>query len=959
MPSTHDEDEEEEEEEEAPKQEIKRQSTQMEPWPKVPGEAADADEQERATRDSDSSGVESVDLKSPILPNEVLEIPSRHSNTLSIQTVATADDEFGMALKRASQRTARSGSSSSRDSIGSTGSSNVDWEQLEKNEENEVRDEATDESTAFLLARLERENQLLSQDPKSQVTKTRARNASRPPSIQQLKRMANDPSNKSALRYSLLPSPPPMTELEFWSALVRDYAQTAQRLPTLTSNKIRSGIPPPLRGVVWVSIAGARDTDLEETYEKLCNESSPYEKLIGKDVGRSFPGVDMFRDPDGEGQQMLGKVLNAYSLWDAEIGYCQGLGFVVGPLIMHMSDKDAFCVLVKLMQSYDLRNCFLPDLSGLHLRIYQFQNLLQQHLPDVTAHLEKLKVEPLYVSQWFLSFFGVNCPLPMLIRIYDILLTEGASETLMRVALSLMRRNEQKILALTEFEDVMGLLLSRGLWDTYDCNADDLVNDFVGWTGLVTRDGLSALEESFKQQSTGNTENKSQKVESAAARFLGRFWASASPTNSPNSKNSVTSPTLATPATSQNDGVLKRTPSKQSMASTLNSVDSSDTLASAGTSTTELTNGSRQQSEQFKPGHGAKPSMSSRNFNKDLHTQIEDLLMAMNDLQREQAMLANELQREREEREEDRAVVSRVIERINKRKTLVSVPEDEKHCSSDDSDDTVTEDPVSELESHFTSSRSKRSSLVLQTKLQLRDELTRWKTQYNEELYRSNQLSGQLTDKDREIAQFKDQLRDARTRIADSHRDKQRLEKVNRDMRLKPENSPRASIISLASNDSAATPKGSGLREFRLGRATTTPTGPQPPASRDSVVFNKRTSSLSAQSILSTDDKPQDHEAVLLELVNSKTSEAVARQELEECKAKLDALRKMLSGNNPSPGAVGHTAGSLSVSNAIGLTRSEASKAQDKKDEEKKPAPQSAGWFGGGWGKRAVSGTGS
>jgi Rab-GTPase-TBC domain len=107
------------------------------------------------------------------------------------------------------------------------------------------------------------------------------------------------------------------------------------------------------------------------------------------------------------------------------------------------------------MEHYDLRSCFLPDLSGLHLRIYQFQSLLSRHFPELFAHLESLNIEPLYVSQWFLSFFAVTCPLPMLLRIYDVLLLEGACETLMRVALSLMRRNEEKIMACMEFEDVM------------------------------------------------------------------------------------------------------------------------------------------------------------------------------------------------------------------------------------------------------------------------------------------------------------------------------------------------------------------------------------------------------------------------------------------------------------------------------------------------------------------------
>ena len=152
-----------------------------------------------------------------------------------------------------------------------------------------------------------------------------------------------------------------MTELEFWAALVVDYPQTAQRLPTLTSKKIRCGVPPPLRGVVWISIAGARDQLLEEEFDKLCGESSPYENLIGKDIGRSFPSVEMFRDPTGEGQQMLGRVLKCFSLYDDKIGYCQGLGFVVGPLLMHMGDKEAFCVLVRYSHSKTLFAGFSAD----------------------------------------------------------------------------------------------------------------------------------------------------------------------------------------------------------------------------------------------------------------------------------------------------------------------------------------------------------------------------------------------------------------------------------------------------------------------------------------------------------------------------------------------------------------------------------------------------------------------
>ena len=205
------------------------------------------------------------------------------------------------------------------------------------------------QSTALLLARLEKENAALATDPKAGIatpaTPTTPHKNTRPLSMHKLKKMVNGPQPQS-LRYSLMPAPP-MTELEFWAALVQDYTQTAQRLPTLTSNKIRGGVPPPLRGVVWPSIARAHDGCLHSEYQRLSTEPSPYDGLIGKDVGRSFPNVDMFREKDGEGQRMLGKVLKVFSLYDEKIGYCQGLGFVVGPLLMHMSEPEAFCILVR------------------------------------------------------------------------------------------------------------------------------------------------------------------------------------------------------------------------------------------------------------------------------------------------------------------------------------------------------------------------------------------------------------------------------------------------------------------------------------------------------------------------------------------------------------------------------------------------------------------------------------
>jgi TBC1 domain-containing protein 4 len=55
-------------------------------------------------------------------------------------------------------------------------------------------------------------------------------------------------------------------------------------------------------------------------------------------AGRTFPSHTYFSSPLGPGQLALFNLLKAYSLLDPEVGYCQGLSFVAGVLLLHVSD---------------------------------------------------------------------------------------------------------------------------------------------------------------------------------------------------------------------------------------------------------------------------------------------------------------------------------------------------------------------------------------------------------------------------------------------------------------------------------------------------------------------------------------------------------------------------------------------------------------------------------------------
>lgn len=560
----------------------------------------------------------------------------------------------------------------------------------------------------------------------------------------------------------------------------------------------------------------------------------------------------------------------------------------------------------------------------------------------------------------------------MLLRIYDVILTEGASETLMRVALSLMRRNETKILGCTEFEDIMQLLLSRGLWDTYACNADDLVNDFVGLTGLVTRESLATLEAGFKdaQHEDSNVKISSEPhVRAAASRFLGRFWAGS---NSPK----VTSPTssLLVAAPSHPSIFLRRTPSKQSMASTLNSIESAEShMSTISTDATTMSNSSSTVYTPVKSIHifndTGFPTVGDTSKDKDLHRQIEDLLTALSDMQREQTILSNDLQKEREEREEDRSLILTFIEKAKSSATLelgLNDQENEIRQSLPKARSMLHmgQDSVAELEDQLNIAKTKRSSIV-QTKQQLREDVMLWKDQHSLEATRSAALSRQLTELEVENTRLLDQFREARTRMQDAHQDKQRLEKQIQDLKSGRAPSSDNSTSDEYSPITIEIPetRSGGLREFKLGRSS-----PSSPRSQTAPAFSKRSSSLGIQAVLATEDhKPPGDDALLLELVGAKTAEVVAKQELEEVKAKLDSLRRLLGDHGPASPVIvnGHRSSpsepcvvkNSSVSSGVALPARTGTAKTGQQEGLKVVTPPtgSGGGFFSGWGKRTVS----
>ncbi|KAJ1826800.1 hypothetical protein LPJ70_007653, partial [Coemansia sp. RSA 2708] len=288
--------------------------------------------------------------------------------------------------------------------------------------------------------------------------------------------------------------------------------------------------------MVWQTLTRARSTYLQTVYTQLVQEYSPHERVIRRDLTRTFPKVPVFKSEGGEAQQRLFRILKAYSLYDAEVGYCQGLGFIIGPLIMNMGECAAFCVLVRLMETYDLRGMFTEDMAGLHLRLYQFRELAGETVPELMAHLEHLGVVPaMYVPSWFLSLFAYTMPLSFVLRAMDVIMAERAPETIIRIGIALLQRNADTLLRQDDFESAMGVLNS-GLY------SDDSTRDRPGFVlqeaarlgAVVTSARLAELEAQYcrdqgvvlrgRPSATSHVPPPTPSSQAAIVKFLGWPW---------------------------------------------------------------------------------------------------------------------------------------------------------------------------------------------------------------------------------------------------------------------------------------------------------------------------------------------------------------------------------------------------------------------------------------------------
>lgn len=177
-------------------------------------------------------------------------------------------------------------------------------------------------SEQSLLAKLEAANKLIESDAKS---------------LNSLQSSAHSRKSSDTSQISLNSAGVAIEEdvCSVWASFVSDWESAQKRKNPALKELVRRGIPHYFRAIVWQLLCGASDADKRQ-YADYIKATSACEKVIRRDIARTYPEHDFFKEKDGLGQEALFNVMKAYSLHDREVGYCQGSGFIVGLLLMQV-----------------------------------------------------------------------------------------------------------------------------------------------------------------------------------------------------------------------------------------------------------------------------------------------------------------------------------------------------------------------------------------------------------------------------------------------------------------------------------------------------------------------------------------------------------------------------------------------------------------------------------------------
>jgi len=143
----------------------------------------------------------------------------------------------------------------------------------------------------------------------------------------------------------------------------------------------------------------------------------------------------------------LKNILEAYVSFCPEVGYVQGMSYIVAMILLNIeSEYRAFVTACNLFNRDIMKTFYSVNIEKMESFFQIFDKAILEYLPTLHQHLKKLEIAPiLYCLDWIITLYSKSLPINIATRVWDIFLFEG-DYSLIHIALGILSLLEKKLL---------------------------------------------------------------------------------------------------------------------------------------------------------------------------------------------------------------------------------------------------------------------------------------------------------------------------------------------------------------------------------------------------------------------------------------------------------------------------------------------------------------------------------
>lgn len=243
--------------------------------------------------------------------------------------------------------------------------------------------------------------------------------------------------------------------------MVKNWTKFKEKNREKLQKRIYKGVPNVLRREIWLKLLNIEQqmTSNPSVYNNMLQlgyKHSTEVRQIDNDINRCLRDHEHFRERYSTKQQQLFNVLVAYSIYNSELSYCQGISTVCAVLLIYLNEEEAFWALNTLMinRKFAMHGLYIVGFPKLMRFLAHHDRILTKFLPKVKKFLDKHNMDSvLYSLKWFFVIFVERLPFSLCLRIWDVYFMEG-ERVLSAMAYTILKLHATKLLKFKEMDAI-------------------------------------------------------------------------------------------------------------------------------------------------------------------------------------------------------------------------------------------------------------------------------------------------------------------------------------------------------------------------------------------------------------------------------------------------------------------------------------------------------------------------